>query len=166
MSTKWWTKWTNDRAAQEALKQDMERVIGEYQNMPIPPPAGPQLQRTDETARLRNDLYEEKRKRQALQRAIDSVVLRLKVLDLEQMEKEQGEDGMVPLRFAISELKKLVAAFDGKSEKSYDDMWATSARQAAAMPYGLGGLGAAAGTKYPDITYTSSSNTGGIHGNY
>jgi hypothetical protein len=50
---------------------------------------------------------------QSLQHAIASIVLRLKVLDLEALEKDLGPDGTVPLRMALSELRQLVAAYEG-----------------------------------------------------
>jgi hypothetical protein len=60
-------------------------------------------------------------KLQDLQHAVASIVLRLKVLDVEALEKDLGEDGTVPLRLALSELKQLLAAYDGLPKTSMPD---------------------------------------------
>ena len=69
-------------------------------------------------------------KLQALQSAVRSIVLRLKVLDVEQMEKEMKEDGTVPLRLALSELKDLLRAYDGMpKENMLEYGWASTVAQ-------------------------------------
>lgn len=84
-----------------------------------------------------------------LQSAVNSLVLRLKVLDIAQLEKEQGEDGTVPLRLQIGELKRLVEAYDGRD--LFDEKL-----------YGQGGITYT--NQYHPISYTTTTtgNTGEI----
>lgn len=88
-------------------------------------------------------------KLQDLQRAVSSIVLRLKVLDVEALEKDLGEDGTVPLRLALSELRQLLAAYDGMPKNSIPD-YLTYATTTAPYYYNTTGN-----------AYYTSSNTGG-----
>jgi hypothetical protein len=81
---------------------------------------------------------------QALQSAVRSIVLRLKVLDLDQMEKEMKDDGTVPLRFALSELRALVAAYDERKDP---------------VAYGLGGMTVSATTTATSYYRAPNSST-------
>ena len=66
--------------------------------------------------KARQTAHENQLKFQRLQAAVRSIVLRLRVLDLEQLAKDVGEDGSVPLRLAIAELRALDKAYDGKED--------------------------------------------------
>lgn len=54
------------------------------------------------------------KKLDALQSALRPLVLRLKVLDIDAIAEKEVDGGLLPLRFAVSDLKALVAAWDGK----------------------------------------------------
>jgi len=66
--------------------------------------------------KARQSAHENHVKFQRLQTAVRSIVLRLRVLDIEQLAKEAGEDGTVPLRLSVAELRALDKAYDGKED--------------------------------------------------
>lgn len=59
--------------------------------------------------------------------AVRSIVLRLKVLDIEQLKKEMGEDGTIPMRMMLRELINLQKAYDDKVHSaSLTDSYSTT----------------------------------------
>jgi len=46
--------------------------------------------------------------------SVRSIVLRLKVWDMEEMKKDIGEDGTIPMRMVWKELMSLIMAYDDK----------------------------------------------------
>ena len=47
--------------------------------------------------------------------AVRSIVMRLKVLDIEKLKEEMGEDGTIPMRMMLREMAALVKAYEGES---------------------------------------------------
>jgi len=64
----------------------------------------------------RQTAHENRLKFQRLQTAVRSIVLRLRVLDIEQLAKDVGEDGTVPLRLATAKLRAQDKAYDVKED--------------------------------------------------
>lgn len=96
------------RSHEAAIKQLMEQA---------------KQQQVEDMAKAQHTMRDLQLQLQRLKTAISSIVLRLKVLDLDQLAKDLGEDGTVPLRMALSELRQLVEAYDGIRKKtSYEDM--------------------------------------------
>ena len=100
-------------------------------------------------------------KLQDLQRAVSSIVLRLKVLDIEALEKDLGPDGTVPLRMALSELRQLVAAYDGMPKTLPNYNWDTTSTQG----YSPSPSSSPSALPYSTQTWTSTSSTTGGLGN-
>ena len=46
--------------------------------------------------------------------AVRSIVMRLKVLDIDKLKDEMGPDGTIPMRMMVRELEALAKAYDGK----------------------------------------------------
>ena len=108
-------------------------------------------------------------KLQSLQTAVRSIVLRLKVLDVAALEKDLGEDGTVPLRLALSELKELIRAYDGMPKLNIPDYgWVSAAQQqtGTALGYATTSTWSTTTAPYnqlwmPSSYSSSSSDTGG-----
>lgn len=112
----------------------------------------------NQLAKARDTAHNLQLKLQSLQTAVRSVVLRLKVLDLVALEKDLGEDGTVPLRLALSELKELVRAYDGMPKQNMPDYgWSATAQYQQQ-------IGGSTTVPYSGLTWTgnmSSSSSGG-----
>ena len=108
----------------------------QYMNDTLPPPQAAAQNQVmtaidhdcdSELDKARASAHELHLQLQGLKSAVSSIVLRLKVLDLDQMGKDLGEDGTVPLRMALSELRLLVNAYDGIRHELHDYSMTTAA---------------------------------------
>jgi predicted DNA binding CopG/RHH family protein len=52
--------------------------------------------------------------------AVRSIVLRLKILDIEQLKKEMSEEGTIPMRMMLHELISLQKAYDAELDRDCD----------------------------------------------
>jgi hypothetical protein len=105
-------------------------------------------------AQARQTAHDNQLKFQRLQSAVRSIVLRLRVLDIEQLAKDVGEDGTVPLRLAIAELRALDKAYDGKEDPVWEDKYLTSATTGS-YPYRQGMSNSSGGYVYSSSTSTA-----------
>jgi len=109
--------------------------------------------------RARQSAHENNLKFQRLQAAVRSIVLRLRVLDIEQLAKDVGEDGSVPLRLAISELRALDKAYDGKEDT------AETLRRLQEYQIGMAQTSTTISPS-PSYTYSSSTTTAPYYDSY
>jgi hypothetical protein len=126
------------RERQKQWIQEMKQVEQmEQQNMGM---MEEQMRNAPALAKAHASAREAQIKLQDLQRAVSSIVLRLKVLDVEALEKDLGEDGTIPLRLALSELKELVRAYDGMPKSNIPDC---DGLTTSVSPYltSIGGIG-------------------------
>jgi hypothetical protein len=171
--TRWWkntAKVGNPQNSQEYTvtpeqKAQLEQLARDVQNQrqAIDHDKESELAKSRETAR---DLQ---LKLQSLQTAVRSIVLRLKVLDVTALEKDLGEDGTIPLRLALSELKELIRAYDGMPKANIPDYgWVTAVQQqtGTALGYATTSTWSTTTAPYnqlwmPSSYSSSSSDTGG-----
>ena len=181
--SRWWKKadksqYYSDRAMlQEELKRQQEYTVHPEQKAQLEQLARElqsQQQAIDhgkesELAKARETARDLQLRLQSLQTAVRSIVLRLKVLDVAALEKDLGEDGTIPLRLALSELKELIRAYDGMPKANIPDYgWVTAAQQTAGLLQGYGTTSTWSTTTAPyssqiwlGTSTSSSSTTGG-----
>ena len=150
---------------------DLEKKVLEEEHMKMK--AYDQIKAIDyekesELAKARQTAHDLQMKLQSLQTAVRSIVLRLKVLDVAALEKDLGEDGTIPLRLALSELKELIRSYDGMPKENMitDYRWVTAQKNAGLLQgYGTAGsTWTTTAVPYSQIctgTSSSSSSTGG-----
>ena len=94
-----------------------------------PPPSREQVL-TQENWKLQSENEHLKQRLSFYNDSVRSIILRLKVLDVEELKKEMGEDGTIPMRMVLQELVNLIMAYDDKLP-SYDPYSASPSPTAA-----------------------------------
>jgi hypothetical protein len=98
----------------------VESVSPSLMKKTTPPPSREQLLK-DENWSKSQEIAALRLRLDAYNTAVRSVVMRLKVLDIDKLKEEMGEDGTIPMRMMLRELAALVEVYDGTAKADYSD---------------------------------------------
>ena len=167
--SRWWKNTAKVGSPQNSQRNQAARAQAVQANKMLEEQLAIDHDKESELAKARETARDLQMKLQSLQSAVRSIVLRLKVLDVAALEKDLGEDGTVPLRLALSELKELILAYDGMPKLNIPDYgWVSAAQQqtGTALGYATTSTWSTTTAPYnqlwmPSSYSSSSSDTGG-----